>query len=50
MVTHAYNSSIREVEAGGEKVQGYPLLLREFEVSLGYTDPVSKINPPINFV
>lgn len=34
MVAHACNLSTLQVEAGGSKVQGHPLVLTEFEVSL----------------
>jgi hypothetical protein len=36
MVTHAYNSSTPEAEAGGIQIQGQLWLHRQFQTSLGY--------------
>ena len=39
LVTHAYNPSTQEMEAGGSEVQSPPQLHSKFEASLGYMRP-----------
>lgn len=36
MAAHTYNPDIWEIDTGGPKVKGHPLLHKEFEASLGY--------------